>query len=129
MGDCKHKCGTCRDSQNALMRMEKRLLRIEHLLKKTVPTQVHTTIKSNTFQIPQSIEEFEILEEKLTDSNYAEWLRELLQDTCKGALVPLSHIMNDDVAQAFNFSGTHNKKSFENTLFYKKVYLRKYLMG
>lgn len=65
MNGCKNKCQSCQDTQDAIIRMEKRLIRIEQLLKKQVQPQVQHMVRTDVYKIPQNLQEFLKLEEQL----------------------------------------------------------------
>lgn len=85
-----------------------------------------------SLRIPETIDEWDELEEKLEeDEDYAAWLRRKLQERAPlvgRGTISLSDVLPDSISTEFNFKGGFNKRAFEKSFMFKKVYLRKYLL-
>lgn len=117
-------CSSCKNTEAALLRMERRLMRIEYMLKKNTVPEVKQVVLTDKFKIPQTEEEFEEHEAKLDDERYANWLRQFLTDTSQYGSIPLSRLMSDSIAANYSFSGRYGKRAFERTKLFNKIYLR-----
>lgn len=118
-------CSSCKNNEATLLRMEKRLMRIEYMLKKTTVPEVKQVVVTDKFKIPQTLEEFDQHEEKLNDEQYTSWLRQFLTNTAKYGSIPLTQLISDTIATSYSFAGRYGKRAFEKTKMFNKIYLRK----
>lgn len=127
MSENVHKCTSCRETQESIQRMEKRLIRIEYLLRKQITPEVCHKVRQDSFILPQTLDEFDEHEEKLDDEQYSNWLKQFLINVNDNGTVPLRSFLPDNVAQSFNLNGKYGKRAFEKTRFFSRVYLRKFI--